>query len=284
MDIDLYLKTLIKDSLEWKETPDAIFCEGALSLTKNEDKIKTLQNTYTLASKQLFLPSRVSFIIKYDMMADEIPREDRIKLMSSWNAKQILMYENLIVSEIGVNALEKVLDSELKLAEKPKTASEVLYHRTRSFAYSFIFFLKDEFLSLMSPESLQYACECSLGAVLMDDVDDIEEDLQAESPTIFTFDQNLSEKITKAMNIIHFLNQRPRLPNSLDILSLSFKSLCEDLENLNGDIFLNIFLCMAFARCYEKENNLSKSLYIFDTRTYLKALALPTKKTWRKGN
>ena len=223
--IDLYLKSLIKDSLEAQDEPSPSFCEAAYSLTSNLEKVRSLQNAFTLASKQIFLPSRVSFIIKYDMIADDVPRQERIKLMSSWKASKILEDENMQVSPNAFEALEKILDSELHLARGPETSLEVLYHRTRSFAYTFMFFLKDEFLDLMTPESLQYACDCALAAVIMDDADDVEEDFSADSPTFFThgtcftFGKKIEDKASQGLHIINFLQNKSRTSNILDILS-----------------------------------------------------------------
>jgi hypothetical protein len=199
--VDAYLNTLIF------QTP---FCpietnliETSEKFTSDAFKLHNLQYKIPLLAKHFIVREHLQLIIDLDDEADKITqKEDRAKLLKSWESKEFLK-----LNEIYKNALDCVLESELALAYGPLTALDALYHRTRCWLYRMIFILKEEYLSIFLNNSslIEYSADLALVVVLLDDAEDAEEDLRDDCPTFFTMTNNAS---TQSLSFLSSLSKK----------------------------------------------------------------------------
>ena len=266
--MDIFLQNLIISSLhDSKPTDNIIYVSNII--TGNKSLIDEIQESFTFETKFIVQPENMAFIVKYDMLADSIlNKKERCNLMLTWNASELLEKENISTDLFYVKNLEKVLDSEIELARGCNNdPMKILYHRTRSFAYSLLFCLRKELINFLNDDTLHYTCCCALAAVIMDDADDMEEDLHADSPTLFTI-QDKNVAIYQALNVIGNLQSQQRDSNDMfKMLSSHLLLTCDDLNQLNGDVLLNIFLCMGLSKCLQLLGG--QVSHIFNTRKFL---------------
>jgi hypothetical protein len=270
--MDSVLQEIIVDALNSSIYPSDQLIFVSHLITSNKSMIDEIQDSFTSASKIIINSSHMSFIVKYDCIADGVStKEERYKLMKQWNVKELLHNEHLSTEQYYSDNLQTVLDSEIELSLGCNSdPMKILYHRTRSFAHSLLFTLKKEFISFITNDVIKYIFYCSLAAVIMDDADDIDEDTLADSPTIFST-QPLNIAFHQAFNVIGFLESKDSKSELFQFISSSIAVSCNELTETKGDSLLNIFLCFGISKCKEIRGG-SKS-FIFDTKKYLKELS-----------
>jgi hypothetical protein len=156
------------------------------AFTKNSSSILDLQSKLPIVTKYLIVSKHLQLIIDLDNQADAIKsRKERAVLINSWTAENVVSF---CICKNHEWAFNKIAESELALSLGPLTANDALYHRVRSWLYSMIFFLKEEYLLLFlnSWSLIEYSADLALTIVLLDDSEDREEDLKDDCPTFFT--------------------------------------------------------------------------------------------------
>lgn len=268
--MDSVLQNIIVTSLNYANCPSDLLISVSETITSNKSLIDEIQDSFTNASKFVINPYHMKFIIKYDSIADSyMTKKERYMCLKNWNTTELLQSENLSRNTFYVDHLQSVLDSEIELSLGcDKDPMKLLYHRTRSFAHSLLFCLKEEFIEFITNDTIKYIFYCSLAAVIMDDAEDIDEDTLNDSPTIFSV-QNSTDASNQALSVIGMLeNVSIDFKNEIfQIVSSSLTYSCTELQTLKGDSLLNIFLCLGLAKTLDIVSG-HKS-HAFNTRKYL---------------
>jgi len=203
--VDNYLTSLVHKSMNSIKQLTQTFVSDA-EVFKNT--IPTLLPRYENICKLLVNPDHVRTIISVDAEADAKSRVDRIEYLNSLKA------ETMCTAPDHRTALESILVSELLLATANLTLEQIIYHRARAFAYSLIFILKEELLPLLllGNAGLEQTCQFALAAVILDDAEDIEEDLKAQSQTLFT-KSTQEEALSISCKILAYLDSEKTRSN-----------------------------------------------------------------------
>ena len=160
----------------------------------------------------------MQLVLRYDQAADSVPPPQRLELLEQWkkDALHIAHHADLGLSSTQREYFCAMIDSEIALARGGEglRLPEAMYLRARSFVYTMLCVMAPELCPLLGNIGLDYTCDFALASVILDDADDAEEDLSAQSPTLFscaaaTF--QTSTAVNYAMSMIADLERT--LPN-----------------------------------------------------------------------
>lgn len=284
--IDEYITQLIYRPQKYSLDPALV--DEAEALANDASRIGQLQSTMNGAAA-LVEAEHVALICKYDMLADGMGRAERIVLLQSLSAERSLEEQMLQPPIEHKIALKRILESELALArgspkstETSSAALDALYHRTRAFAYTMVFFFSPRLLPLLllsGAAGLAHTCDFALAAVILDDAEDAEEDRAADSTTLFTVLPR-TDAVSLALEVIAHLSQKSY--PAIDVLNAGLAA--------QGSVKLlevKDFLLLALAKTREFAGAAPFRKGV-DTRAFLRALATPKPKdaqaqaSWRK--
>jgi hypothetical protein len=190
--VDKCIIGLVKEGMS--AAPNRLACKS-IHVAQLQDEV---ENT----CKLLVEPEHVKLIVEVDQKADSMQRKNRIQYLKSLQPETMC---SLLEHQI---ALKCVLESEQALADDKLSIEQILNHRTRTFAYTMIFFLREQLMPLfmLGTKGLEHTCKFALAAVILDDAEDLEEDAQADSPTLFTRSA-LPRAVSCALSILAHLQR-----------------------------------------------------------------------------